>query len=346
MIKKSLISISFLLLGFNNLIANEAPALPVKTFTVKAEDNTTSKTYPTILKAFEQVNVMARVSGTLKEKYFNEGDFVKKGTLLYRIEPDIYQANLNAKKANFVKAKKDFERAKELIASKAISPQSFDDYTFQYDSAKAALDEAQINLNYTKVTAPIDGIVGLKNHDIGDLVGTSSSNSLLVTITNTNPIHAEFSIPKDDMNNYLSQIKDKKAKVTLLTSNKKYENGVIDFISPVIDINTDTLLVRAKFENANNELIVGNFTKVEISNLSLGDVFIVPENAVLKTAQANIVFVVDENNIAKPRPVITGDLVAKGMVIKGGLKPDEQVIISNLAKLRPDTKVQIVNDEK
>lgn len=345
MIKKSIITIS-LLFGLNNLVANEIPALPVETFKVTQESSTTNKTYPTILKAYEQVNVMARVSGTLTKKHFKEGDFVKKGTLLYSIEPDTYQANLNVKKANFVKAKKDFERAKTLIASKAISPQQFDDYTFQYDSAKAALDEAQINLNYTKVTAPIDGIVGIKNHDVGDLVGSSATNSLLVTITNTNPIHAEFSIPKDDMNKYLSQIKDKTAKVTLLANNKRYENGVIDFISPIIDSKTDTLLIRAKFDNSNSDLIAGNFTKIELANLSLGDVFVVPENAVLKTAQASIVMVIDENNKAKPRPVLAGDLVENGIVIKGGLKADEQIAVSNLAKLRPDTKVQIVNKEK
>jgi len=346
MIQKSLVLISFLLLGSNNLLSNEFPALPVKVFTVKASNNTTSKTYPTILKAYEQVNVIARVSGTLKEKHFNEGDFVTKGTILYKIEPDVYQANLNARQANYTKAKKDFERAKELIASKAISPQAFDDYTFKYESAKAALDEAQINLNYTTVKAPIDGTVGLKKHDIGDLVGSSASNSLLVTITNTNPIHAEFSLPKDDMNKYLSQIKDKKAKISLEVNDKIYENGQIDFISPTIDSSTDTLLLRAKFKNPNNELIAGNFTKVIVSNLSLGNVFIVPENSVLKTAQSSIVFVVDENNIAKPRPVVTGDLVKDGMVIKGGLKPNDKVIVSNLAKLRPDTKVQITNEEK
>ncbi len=345
MIKKSIVTIS-LLFGLNNLLANEAPALPVQTFTVKKEENSTNKTYPTILKAYEQVDVMARVSGTLTKKHFTEGSFVKKGTLLYSIEPDTYQANLNVKKANFVKAQKDFERAKTLIASKAISPQSYDDYTFQYNSAKASLDEAQINLNYTKVIAPIDGIIGIKQHDVGDLVGSSASNSLLVTITNTNPIHAEFSLPKEDINKYLSQIKDKTAKISLLANGKKYEGGVVDFISPIIDTNTDTLLVRAKFDNQNQDLIAGNFTKIEVSNLSLGDVFVVPENAVIKTAQASIVMVIDENNIAKPRPVQAGDLISNGVVIKGGLKENEQIAISNLAKLRPETKVQIVNKEK
>lgn len=346
MIKKSLVSISLVLFGFNNLIANEIPALPVQAFKVIKENNTTSKTYPTILKSYEQVDVMARVAGTLQEKYFKEGDYVKKGTLLYKIEQNRYLANMNIKRANFIKAKKDFDRAKQLIASKAISPQSYDDYSFQYESSKAALDEAQIDLNYTKVTAPIDGIVGIKNHDIGDLVGTSSNDSLLVTITNTNPMHAEFAIPKDDINQYLSQIRTKTAKISLIANGKSYENGVIDFISPIIDSKTDTLLIRAKFDNANSELIAGNFTKIEISNLSLGDVFVVPENAVLKTAQATIVFVVDENNIANPRPVMTGDLVKTGMVITSGLKENEQIVTSNIAKLRPGTKVQIIEKEK
>lgn len=352
MIKKSLVAISFLFLGFNGLIANEtktaseAPALPVQTFTITKQDNTTNKTYPTILKAYEQVNVMARVQGTLIEKHFKEGDFVKKGTLLYKIEPDTYLANFNMKKAEFTKAKKDYERAKSLISSKSISPQAYDDYVYQYESSKAALEEAQISLNYTNVAAPIDGIVGIKKFDIGDLVGKNDDNSLLLTITNTNPIHAEFSLPKNDMNEFLSQIKSKNVKIKLIADNKTYENGEIDFIAPTIDTNTDTLLLRAKFENPNNELIVGNFTKIEISNLSLGDVFVVPENAVLKTAQANIVFVVDENNIAKPRPVVTGNLVKDGIVIKSGLKPNEQIVTSNFAKLRPDTKVQIVNKEK
>ena len=134
MIKKSLVSISLVLFGFNNLIANEIPALPVQAFKVIKENNTTSKTYPTILKSYEQVDVMARVAGTLQEKYFKEGDFVKKGTLLYKIEQNRYLANLNIKRANFTKAKKDFDRAKQLISSKAISPQTYDDYIFQYET--------------------------------------------------------------------------------------------------------------------------------------------------------------------------------------------------------------------
>ncbi|MDX4057229.1 efflux RND transporter periplasmic adaptor subunit [Aliarcobacter skirrowii] len=345
MIKKSIISIILATVSFSTVFANEAPALPVQVFKVEKKDFKTTKNYPTILKSIEQVDVTARVAGILKEKHFNEGDFVKKGSLLYKIEPDTYLANLNMKKANFTKAKKDFERAKSLIESKAISPQQFDEFTFQFESSKAALDEAQIQYNYTNVTSPIDGIAGIKRQDIGDLVGTSATNSVLVTVTNTNPIHAEFSLPRADMNNFLKQIKDNKAKTTLILNNKEYQ-GEIDFVSPTIDSNTDTLLLRAKIDNKNGDLLVGDFAQIKISNLDLGDVFVVPENAVLKTSQASIVMVVDNNNIVNPKPVVAGDLIKDGVIIKGGLSGGEKIVISNIAKVRPNTKVQIVNKEK
>lgn len=343
MIKKSLV-LFFVASLSSTILANEIPALPVKTYKVEKKDLSTSKTYPTILKAAEQVDVLARVSGILKEKAFKEGDFVKKGDLLYKIEDDKYLANLNMKKANFVKAQKDYERAKNLIKSKSISPQVFDDYTFQYESSKASLEEAQIQYNYTKVTSPINGITSIKKQDLGTLVGTNASNSVLLTITNINPINVEFALGKDDINNYLKQIKNKETKVKLLVDNKAFE-GNIDFVSSIIDSKTDTLLIRAKFENNNSELIVGNFAQVEISKLSLGDVFVIPENAVIRTAKSAIVMLVDENNTVKVRPVVVGDLIKEGLIIKAGLNENDEVIISNIAKLRPDMKVQIINKE-
>ena len=140
-------------------------------------------------------------------------------------------------------------------------------------------------------------------------------------------------------------MRETKAKVTLFVGDKLF-NGTIDFVAPIIDTNTDTLLVRAKIDNPNNELIVGNFAQIEVSNLDLGDIFVVPENAVLKTAQATVVIVVGDDNIAKPTPVVVGDLIKEGVVIKSGLKGGEKIIISNIANIRRNTKVQIVDKEK
>ncbi len=106
------------------------------------------------------------------------------------------------------------------------------------------------------------------------------------------------------------------------------------------------MLLRAKIDNKNGDLLVGDFAQIKISNLDLGDVFVVPENAVLKTSQASIVMVVDDNNIVNPKPVVAGDLIKDGVIIKGGLSGGEKIVISNIAKVRPNTKVQIVNKEK
>lgn len=359
---KSVVTATFLFLGANNMFAQETPekpALPVQVFKIEDKKQTTTKTYPAIIKSYEEVDVMARVKGTLVEKYFKEGEFVKKGTLLYKIEQNNYLANLNAQKANlakaqanFKKAQKDYQRGKNLIATNSISAQNFDLYTYEFENAssllenaKAEVQKAQIELDYTKVTAPIDGIVGLKKSDIGDLVGSDSSNSLLVTITNTNPVYVEFSLSKDDVSSYLSQIKNKKTKVALVINEKVYENGDIDFISAKLDANTDTLLLRAKFDNKNSDILIGEFGKIQISNLELGDVFVVPENAILKTSQGSFVYVVVDS-VAKLKPVETGILVKEGIVIKSGLTPNEQIVISNIAKLKPDTKIQILNKEK
>ena len=363
MIKKLILASSFALFTVYNINAEEVkekPALPVQAFKIEDKKATINKSYPSILKAFEEVSVTARVKGVLVEKYFTEGSFVKKGTLLYKIEQDSYLATLNLVKANekkaqanYNKSQKDFNRAKNLLSSKSISVQSYDDYSYSFENAKAELEsakasvqQAQIEFNYTKIYAPIDGTIGIKNSNIGDLVGTNEDNSLLVTITNTNPVYAEFSLSKDDINNYMAQIKNKNLKLNLLTNDKTYENGHIDYISAKIDSNTDTLLLRAKFENTNNELIIGDFVNIQINNLSLGDVYIIPENAILQTAKGTFVYII-EDSIAKLKPVKqSGVLVKEGIVISSGLKVNDQIVVSNIAKLKPDTKIQILNKEK
>lgn len=327
-------------------VQQKAPmGLPVSVFEISDKKAQTNKTYPTLIKPFEEVDVMARVKGVLVAKYFKEGDTVKKGSKLYTIEPDTYLANLNQAKANYYKANKDFERASTLLKTKSISEQQFDEYKYLYEDAKAKLQQAQIEFDYTEVRSPIDGIVGIKKSDIGDLVGSNESNNLLVTITNTNPIHAEFSLSKDDISQYLKQIKENNVQISLISNTNTNTTGVIDYIAPKIDSNTDTLLLRARFDNSNQEFIVGEFASIQLNNLDLGNVFVIPENAILKTSKGTFVYVV-ENNQAKMRLVHLGALVPTGIVVKEGLSVGEKIIVSNIAKLRPDTPIQIINQEK
>lgn len=352
--RKTVITAVFIALGFAACSSQEkqqantqqtAPmGLPVSVFEISDKKAQTTKEYPTLIKPFEEVDVTARVKGVLIAKYFKEGDTVKKGAKLYTIEPDTYLANLNQAKANYYKANKDFERASTLLKTKSISEQQFDEYKYLYEDAKAKLQQAQIEFNYTEVVSPIDGIVGIKKSDIGDLVGSDESNTLLVTITNTNPIHAEFSLSKEDINLYMKQIKENNVQISLISSTKKYDNGVIDYIAPKIDSNTDTLLLRAKFDNSNHDFIVGEFATIQLNNLDLGNVFIIPENAIVKTAKGTFVYVA-ENNQAKMRFVKLGNLIEEGIIVEEGLKLGEKIIVSNIAKLRPDTPIQILTQE-
>ncbi len=330
------------------------PPLPVAVHVVKFNDATIEKKYPAITKAYEKVDIIARVSGILEKKHFTEGTFVKKGDLLYTIEQDIYKAKLDTAKAilekadsNLQRATKDWERAKALKKTNSISPKEIDLYMSEYTNAKAGLSNAKANLqqtqiefDYTSIKAPISGIAGIKNQDIGDYVGTNEQNSLLTTITNTNPLHAEFSIPKSDVHSYLSQFKNNQIVIKLLDSknNESNQSGTIDFISPEIDQKTNSLLIRAKINNDDGNFLAGDFVKVSIGGLIAPNVAVIPEEAILQTPNGAMVYVV-EKGIAKMRPIGIDILTKEGIIVKRGLKEGDKVIINNIPKIRPDTKV-------
>jgi membrane fusion protein (multidrug efflux system) len=335
----------------------DMPPLPVNVFTIKDSIETTTKNYPTLIKPSEEVEVIARAKGILKNKYFKEGSFVSKGALLYTIEQDSYETTLNIAasqnekaKVNLKKAQKDLERGKALLASKSISDQNYDNLEYAYDSAivelkssQSNLKNAQIEYDYTKVYAPISGIAGMKKFDVGEFVGSNETNSNLLTITNTNTVYAEFSLPKEDIATYINQIKSGSIGINLLSGNKVYSNGKINFIAPKIDEATDTILLRATFSNNNNQIIAGEFSKIELTNINLGQVNVIPENAVLKTPKGTFVMVAVDG-VVQMRPVELGILVKDGIVITSGLQKGDKVIVSNIAKLRPDAKVMILPD--
>lgn len=342
----------------NQMQQKEMPPLSVKTQSISFKEETLTKSYSAILKPYQEVDVIARISGFLTKQNFKEGSFVKKGDLLYEIQKDEYLAALEAAKAkqltalaSFNKAQNDWNRAMSLYEKKAISTEQRDNAKFAYDGASAALseskallDNATLNYSYTTIKAPISGLIGLTNSYAGAYIDKTSNGAKLATITMSDPLYAEFSLPKADIEQMVPLIKDGGAKLTLVAGNKNY-NASIEYIAPIVDPSTDTLLLRAKVENKNGELIVGNFAKLEVSDIAIGSVSVVPEKSVIKTAQASIVFVVDENSVANPRPVVIGELLKDGIAIKSGLKEGENIVISNIAKLRPGTKIQTIKDE-
>lgn len=354
------ILISVILLSSTLLFGEvkHAPSTPVKVFKVNNKTVTITKKYPAIIKAEKSVNIIARVSGSLEKRYFEEGSFVKKGQNLYRIEQRTYQADidssqaaLNGAKASLVKATSDWKRYKKLYEKKAISASQKDEYYYNYQdaiasvkNAEATLTNAKIQYEYTQIKAPMDGIVSITQLNVGNFV---EENTVLTTITKVDPVYAEFSITQADIGEYLTYIKSDKVKFSINCKNNCIENGILKYISPTLDSSTDTLLLRTQFDNKNNEVIIGQFTNIYIENIPMPNVITIPEQAIMQNGTNSVVYVIDENSIARIQPVtLTGEVSKNGVIIKSDLKVNDKIIISNISKIRPGAKVQIIEGTK
>ncbi|PNV82360.1 MAG: hypothetical protein C0627_10450 [Sulfurimonas sp.] len=331
----------------------QMPPLPVKAQVVKYEKVDFVKNYSAVLKPFKAVDIVARISGILEKENFIEGAFVKKGDVLYEIQKNEYKAALDEAKAalskaeaNFNKASKDWSRAEYLFKNSAISEQQRDALLYTYDDAKAevqkakaAVANAELNYSYTTIKAPISGVIAMSSSDEGSYINVDSQNANLTTITSLDYVYAEFSIPSSDMLKYRAQITTD-AKITLKAGAKSFI-GRVDYVAPRADMQTDTLLLRATFKNPNRELVVGSYVEVSLEGFSYENVAKIPQNALIKTPDATVVYVV-ENGAVTMRPLKVLQVQNGVAVVEGGVKEGESVVTSNIAKLRPNSKVTIM----
>lgn len=365
--KKSLLKVSFVvsLLLTTAINADGAPqaapsAPKVDVYVVKeTKEAPVSLEYPSRITSAKDVTITARVSGVLEKQLYTEGDLVQKGAAMYKIEPDIYaaevaskQANLNVATVQLEKAQKDWDRADSLYKEKAISEQDKDSAYFTYLAAKANLDVAkaelrkvQVDLDYTTVRATINGISGMRLVDVGDYVTVGTP---LVKITQTDPIYAEFSIPQ------IRQLKEKyslkegswknlqgaKLQAILVIDGKEYpEKGSINFIDSSVDNATSTLKARAVFKNKDAKLVAGEFAKLKLVGIVSKDVLAVPQKAVLQNPLGTIVFVVVDGKVAiRPVKIIEA---SEDKFIVSGVQPKDVVIVNNFFRIKPNTPVTV-----
>ncbi len=322
--------------------------------------------YPAQIKSFKNVKVVSRVSGILEKKYFIEGEKVNKGELLYKIEDSVYKAKVDGAKASLQMAKavlsnavRNWNRIKKLYIQKAVSQEKKDDALSAYEQAKASLslskarlEQAQINLAYTKVVSPISGIAGLKKVDVGDFV-TSTPPTTLVNIINDNKVYISFSMPFSDyinIKNHLWQIpENKKIRINVIINGKTLkEKGVVDFIDPNVDQKTSVVRFRAILDNKNGYLMPGSFAKIILRGISQKNVIMIPQKAVLQNPLGTVVFVVKDGHVGV-LPVILGRESGKYYIVKRShLKSGDKVIINNFFRLRPGGKViidKIINNQ-
>lgn len=325
----------------------------------KAQDLPVMLKYPAEIKSFKNITVVSRVLGVLKKKHFIEGQKVKEGDLLYEIEDDSYLAKVDAAKASLEMsqasldyAAKNWERTKKLFLTKAISEEKRDSTFSSYQQAisalslaKAQLHEAQIDLDYTKVKAPIGGTTGLKQVDVGDLVSANPPTKL-IEITQNDKVFVEFSMPLSDYknikNNLWSAPQNGEINVSLEIDDKltKY-TGVIDFMDVNIDKSTATLKIRAVFSNSDGYLLSGSFVRIVMHGIVQKNVITIPQKAVLQNPLGTIVFA-EENGHVAVKPVVLGEETSDKYIVSGGaLKSGDKVIVNNFFRLKPGGEVAV-----
>jgi membrane fusion protein (multidrug efflux system) len=304
--------------------------------------------------AVDKVDIVARVSGFIEQRNFTEGQQVKTGDLLFRIEQATYKAAVDQQRANLARAKAtqantalQLGRGKELIRNQSI-PQSTldqraaDDAAAQADvmQAQALLEQAEINLGYTEIRSPIDGKIGLANFTIGNLVAPSSGR--LATIVSQDPIYVTFPASERDVLAYkrrLAESVDKNPHVTIhlkLPNGTIYERpGITNFLDVQVDPNTDTQIVRAQVPNPDGLLVPGGVVGVVVERGTPQAALVVPQAAVQLDQAGRYVMVVDDAKKVELRRVTIGVEEGRDVVVTEGLKEDELIIVEGIQKVRP-----------
>jgi membrane fusion protein (multidrug efflux system) len=335
--------------------AQSAPPPPAVSVTpVVSREVTETIDYIGRLTAIEKVDIVARVQGFLEERNFKEGQYVKTGDLLFRIEQATYkaaveqaQATLAKAKATEVNAKLQFERGKELVRNQNIPQSTLDQRAADEAAAQAsvmeaqaALDQAEINLGYTEIRSPIDGRIGLAIVTKGNLVQTSSGK--LATIVSQDPIYVTFQVSQRNLLDYFRRRAEDPGKNTHVNVRIKLPNGTIyphpgmsDFLDVQVDPTTDTVTVRATVPNPEHVLIPGGVVGVTVERGAPKSTLTIPQAAVLLDQAGRYVLIVGSDKKVEQRRITTGADQGRDIVVSDGLKEGEQVIVEGIQKVRP-----------
>jgi multidrug efflux system membrane fusion protein len=313
------------------------------------------------IKALNTVTVRPQVDGKLLSVNFKEGDDIKKGDVLAKIDPVIYQAQLNqaiAKKAQdeaqLANSKIDLERYERLAATAAINKQQADtqralvaQYTALVQADQAAIDNAQAMLGYTTITAPIDGRTGIRMVDEGNYVRSADANSSIVVITQLQPISVLFNLPQQD----LSQVNTAFNKGPLNVEAQRSDNdavidrGTLRVVDNQVDQTTGTVKLKAEFPNANLQLWPGQFVNIRLLVDTLKQVVVIPTGAVQRGPNGTFVYVVKDDDTVSVRPITVQKQDETQTVISKGLETPERVVTTGFVRLTDGTKVAIGSGE-
>ena len=341
---------------------------PVVTVTgVEPKDLPVTYEYTAQTAGYREVEVRARVTGILERRNYREGAPVKQGQSLFTIDPEPFrvalaraEADVAVAEARLAQARREVQRLKPVIEARAISQKEYDDAVSaeqiadaEAKSARARVNEAKLNLQYTRVEAPIAGVTSRSIVSEGTLV--SGPNVLLTTVTQTDPMYVIFGIPDRE---YLALRRDVeagrlklpaqgrfKARLKLADGRSYGRDGVVNFTDVRVHPQTGTIEARAEFPNPDDMVRTGEFVRVVLEGAVRPGAIVVPQRAVLEGPKGKFVYTVTADSKAEARPVEVGDWAGEGWIVNSGLKPGERVIVDGVLKLGPGAPVKIAEDK-
>ena len=335
------------------------PALPVSVAIVAPRMAMTWDEFSGRLEAVERVDVRSRVAGAVQAVHFREGALVKQGDLLVTIDPAPFaaeverlQAQVTAADARVSFTKGEYERGRQLLDTRIVSPRDVDQRTNAYreaeanlGSARAALQAAQLNLGYTEIRAPVAGRVGRLEITVGNLVAAGPGAPVLTTLVSIDPIYASFHADEEAVLRALQQIgadgaasgKIGQIPVLMTTASQNGEpvRGELQLIDNQVDARTGTVRVRAVFANPDARLIPGQFARLRMGATEAAPVVAVDERAIGTDQSRKFVLVVDHESKAAYREVTTGAMADGLRVVTSGLAAGERIVVNGLQRVRP-----------
>ena len=327
--------------------AQAVPPALVEIFTVKAADTPWPAEFQAQAAGSRAVEVRARVEAIIESRHYEEGDFVQQGQLLFQLERDRYEAAMQQAQAQYKNAEREWRRIRPLYEKNAVSQKERDGARAAYESTKAALRQAEINLDYCQVTAPVSGYSSKENVTPGNLV---MNNSLLTFVNQTDPMYIDFSIAAPER--MLRQQMETqgllrfpeggryKARLRLLDGNMYKGEGEVTFIDSQVQPTTGVIKARAVFANSDRSIMPGQYVRLFMEGDVLTNAVLIPQKCVMLTQKGAMVMGVDKDNKVVPMPVQLGVSIGDRYLVEAGLKDGDRIISEGLVKARPGTVVR------
>jgi RND family efflux transporter MFP subunit len=299
--------------------------------------------FPGRFEAPERVEVRARAGGFLQSAHFIEGSFVEKGQLLFTLDPRPAQAQLAAARAQADLARRELSRAEGLLKAQAISQEEYENRRAAFTVAEAAVRARALDLEFTRITAPVSGVVSDRKVDPGNVIsGGSSQADVLTTVVSVSPIHFIFDASESQLLERLRNGAGQgQVRIRLQDETDHRWVGRVDFLDNAIDGRSGAVRMRAVVANPGGFLRPGMFGRARVESGGAYDALLVPDTAIVTDGARRAVHVVAKDGSTSLKPVTLGPLRGALRVVRAGLKPTDQVVVGGVQRIMPGQKVQV-----